>query len=101
MSLPITEGRSTGIPTILKEMKKNGSPKPIFETDDQRTYFKTSFKIHKQFLLSEIDIESKTELSWHQVSTELHLSSDVLHSLFSEKLNMDLGQFLKIVPSMS
>ncbi|MCL2453451.1 MAG: putative DNA binding domain-containing protein, partial [Alphaproteobacteria bacterium] len=31
--LDLTEGRSTGIPKILKVMAANGSPPPIFETD--------------------------------------------------------------------
>ena len=37
--LELTEGRSTGIPKILRAMQENGSPKPIFETDDERTSF--------------------------------------------------------------
>ena len=35
----LTEGRSTGIPKILKEMAANGSPAPLFETDDDRLSF--------------------------------------------------------------
>jgi ATP-dependent DNA helicase RecG len=36
----MTEGRSTGIPKILKEMRANGSPAPLFETtDDGRLAF--------------------------------------------------------------
>jgi ATP-dependent DNA helicase RecG len=35
----MTEGRSTGIPKILKEMRANGSPAPLFETDDDRLAF--------------------------------------------------------------
>ena len=34
--LDLTEGRGTGFPTIYREMEKNGSPKPIFETDVQK-----------------------------------------------------------------
>lgn len=37
--LEMTEGRSTGIPKILKEMAANGSPAPVFETDDGRLSF--------------------------------------------------------------
>ena len=37
--LDMTEGRSTGIPKILKEMRANGSPAPLFETDDDRLAF--------------------------------------------------------------
>jgi ATP-dependent DNA helicase RecG len=35
--LKLTEGRATGIPTILETMKQNGSPPPRFETDEGRT----------------------------------------------------------------
>lgn len=37
--LDLTEGRSTGIPTIQDELRRNGSPKAIIETDPDRTYF--------------------------------------------------------------
>jgi ATP-dependent DNA helicase RecG len=37
----LTEGRGTGIPTIRRVMEKNGSPAPVFETDEQSTYFLT------------------------------------------------------------
>jgi len=37
--LEMTEGRSTGIPKILKEMAANGSPAPLFETEDDRLSF--------------------------------------------------------------
>ena len=37
--LELTEGRSTGIPKILRAMKQNGSPLPEFESDDDRSYF--------------------------------------------------------------
>jgi len=37
--LDLTEGRSTGIPKILKVMAANGSPAPLFESDDERLSF--------------------------------------------------------------
>ena len=37
--LELTEGRATGIPKILKVMAANGSPPPLFETDDDRISF--------------------------------------------------------------
>jgi len=46
--LELTEGRSTGIPIIYREMEKNGSPKPIFETDTDRTYFLTILPAHER-----------------------------------------------------
>jgi ATP-dependent DNA helicase RecG len=37
--LDLTEGRATGIPKMRDAMRRNGSPPPMFETDDDRTYF--------------------------------------------------------------
>ncbi len=37
--LDLTEGRATGIPSIQKALKENGSDSAIIETDDDRTYF--------------------------------------------------------------
>ena len=53
--LHLTEGRATGIPTILKALKKNGSPAPVFETNEARSYFKCTFKIRPEFLKDEAD----------------------------------------------
>lgn len=35
----MTEGRATGIPTIQKALRENGSSPAIIETDDDRRYF--------------------------------------------------------------
>tara|TARA_R110000737_G_scaffold302529_1_gene309628 strand:+ start:499 stop:2121 length:1623 start_codon:yes stop_codon:yes gene_type:complete len=37
--LRLTEGRGTGLPSIYAAMEDNGNPAPVFETDDQSTYF--------------------------------------------------------------
>ncbi|MBO8093802.1 MAG: putative DNA binding domain-containing protein [Prosthecochloris sp.] len=44
--LDLTEGRSTGIPKILRAIKQNGSPQPEFETDEDRTYFLVRIPVH-------------------------------------------------------
>ncbi len=44
--LKLTEGRGTGIPTIYRFMEENGSSSPIFETDDDRSYFLCTIPIH-------------------------------------------------------
>jgi ATP-dependent DNA helicase RecG len=46
--LRYTEGRCTGIPKILSAMKANGSPKPKFITDEERSYFITILPINKK-----------------------------------------------------
>ena len=47
--LEYTEGRSTGIPTMQRELKLNGSPKAIFETDEGRSFFTTTIFVHPGF----------------------------------------------------
>ena len=44
--LDLTEGRSTGIPKILKAMAANGSPPPTFETDDDRLACVVRLPVH-------------------------------------------------------
>ncbi|MFO7847686.1 MAG: ATP-binding protein [Balneolaceae bacterium] len=44
--LQLTEGRATGFPKIYDAMKRNGSPEPKFETDDERSYFLAVLPVH-------------------------------------------------------
>lgn len=37
--LGLTEGRNTGVHKMLKALRENGSPDPLFETDESRLYF--------------------------------------------------------------
>ena len=46
----LTEGRNTGFRKILNALERNGSPKPIFETDPERLSFCTTLLIHPEFL---------------------------------------------------
>jgi ATP-dependent DNA helicase RecG len=52
--LRLTEGRGTGIPTIINELKQNGSPEVIFETDEpDRRHFIVEIPIHFAFMVNE------------------------------------------------
>lgn len=48
--LELTEGRATGIPTIQRQLKNNGSPRASIETDENRTYFMIEIPCHKDFV---------------------------------------------------
>jgi len=48
----LTKGRNTGFRKILNALERNGSPKPIFETDPERLPFCTTIPINPQFLPS-------------------------------------------------
>ncbi len=44
--LEFTEGRGTGIPKILKAMRDNGSPEPVFEFDEDHSFFMVKLPVH-------------------------------------------------------
>lgn len=48
--LHLTEGRGTGFPTIRNAMKENNSPEPVFETDEQSTYFLSVLHAKEQII---------------------------------------------------
>lgn len=73
--LKLIEGRNTGVPTILKALRENGSPLPIFETDEERGYFAVSLKIHKAFIepvvLKPVEVKiPKTKRNRDQIKEE-------------------------------
>ena len=53
--LELTEGRGTGIPKILKAMRENGSPEPVFEFDEDHSYFQVVLPIQQDALIQVIE----------------------------------------------
>lgn len=51
----LTEGRNTGFRKIRNALRNNGSPEPLFETDDERTYFAATLFYHPDFARLGID----------------------------------------------
>lgn len=49
-------------PYIRRAQKNNGSPKPVFETDEERNYFATILRINPNARVSEQSIRSQPEL---------------------------------------
>ncbi len=47
--MDLSEGRSTGLSLIHAELSRNGSPGPLIETDDKRSFFRITFFIHPVF----------------------------------------------------
>ena len=64
--LDLTEGRSTGVPTIQAKLAENGSPRAIFETTDDRLTFLVTIPIHEECSDSS---ETKTESSGTQLKS--------------------------------
>ena len=68
--LHLTEGRNTGFKKILDALEANGSPKPEFETDEDRSYFITRLFIHEAFA------KAANERSLSEVLSEVLKASD-------------------------
>lgn len=85
--LNLTEGRGTGIPKILRAIQKNGSPLPVFETDEDRTYFVTRFPIHPR-ALQRITKEGRAEAE--RAGTKSQHQSD--NQPLSTRICLYLGQ---------
>jgi len=60
--LEMTEGRSTGIPTIQNVLKANGSPRAIVVTDEERTFFRITIPCHEAAGNIIADIASKDNI---------------------------------------
>ena len=57
--LKLTEGRGTGLPIIHSSLEENGSPPPVFETDENNAYFLCILPVHP---LTNSILGSKVEL---------------------------------------
>lgn len=80
--LDIVEGRNTGVPLIVSSMKNNGSGLPVFETDEDRSYFLTVLPIHPYFIKG-----PGTHANEQPEKDSSRRSRNELHSLIIELLN--------------
>ena len=80
--LDIVEGRNTGVPLIVSSMKNNGSGLPIFETDEERSYFLTVLPVHPYFIKA-----PATQVKEPSEKESSRRSRDEIHSLIIELLN--------------
>lgn len=96
--LDLTEGRATGIPTIQKALKDNGSAPATIETDDDRTYFLMTIPCREGFTrqLSEDDFDGDN--SWtHRLGQTLGQASVQVQEIIEQSIITDkkrLGQIL-------
>jgi ATP-dependent DNA helicase RecG len=55
--MDLAEARSTGLALIHRDLELNGSPPPIIETDEERSYFSLTLEIHNAFIERENGFE--------------------------------------------
>jgi ATP-dependent DNA helicase RecG len=75
--LEFTEGRGTGVPKMRRVLRANGSPDPIFYTDEGRLSFWSEIKIHPDFLKDYIlfgtDVEAQVRALERLSDTEIEI----------------------------
>ena len=89
--LELTEGRSTGVPKILKAMAANGSPPPMFETDDDRAAYVIRLPVHPLAEVAAPDAQEVTTEVATEVTTEV---GRVIAALQAEMSRQALQQAL-------
>ena len=97
--LDLTEGRATGIPTIQKALKDNGSAPATIETDDDRTYFLMTIPCREGFArkLSQDDFDVNNgwtnRLGQTLGQTSVQVQEIIKQSVITDK--EQLGQLLE------
>lgn len=97
--LQLTEGRGTGFPAIYDALEANGSPKPVFETDDDSTYFLTTIPAHiladQTFIKPNINLDIK--LSFNTIDDLINFTnqvSDQVSDLLNRKVHNRVKEML-------
>jgi ATP-dependent DNA helicase RecG len=83
--LNLTEGKATGFPLIIDAMKANGSPAPVFYTDDERTLFLVTLPCHPKLIVT----KSVSKLTTSEIDDLLSYNVDNL--LIAKILDHDLS----------
>ena len=87
--LNITEGKSTGIPTINAAMKTNGSPAVRYEFDDSYSWFMATVPVHPVFLNDTVNETEKTN--------NVTVNDTVNGTVFLSELPKRLGSILVLI----
>lgn len=93
--LDLSEGRATGIPTIQKHLKLNGSSPAVIETDNDRTYFLMIIPCRKGFDKAGVNVVDNIDsVNLDQVLGQMYVQvKDVVNQCdISDKAQ--LGQIL-------
>ncbi len=82
--LHLTEGRCTGVPKIRNAMEANGSPPPIFKTDEHHSFFLVTLPIHPETYRKIAFVDEKSppmEDKTHQLEQKTHQLKEETHQL--------------------
>ena len=93
--IDLSEKQGTGIPKILRELRKNGSPSPIFDTDKDRVYLETTFRIHDGFekINNEDSIKQKNKTNENKAKIKKYLESH------GQAKTVEIAEYLGLSPA--
>ncbi len=102
--LKLTEGRGTGLPIIHSSMEENGSPQPVFETDENNAYFLCILPIHplapnaqyKRAIDETKDITKQIN-DLNEINTYLSLSVSEIGDRDREAIRKEINDMTKMV----
>ena len=90
--LDLTEGRATGIPTIQKALRDNGSMAATIETDENRTYFLLTIPCRRPVVSKGQKYVLDNELGHRLGQMSVQVEEAVNQCVINEKV--ELGQIL-------
>ena len=103
--LDLAEGRFTGVPQIYDAMRQNGSPAPVFDFDDARSYFRVTLPAHPEYAAvsalqdaaylrtvgSPEDAFSRIRKAWESHASSAALAAEVIR-MHAERGNIGEAQ---------
>ena len=102
--LELTEGRATGIPTIQRKLKDNGSASATIETDEDRSYFLIDIPCHPDFVGENLSkVASQVEHGNNEVLKKKlsQVVSQVVSQVKGADFELVVGAFLALQEEMS
>lgn len=100
--LDMTEGRSTGIPTIQNVLENNGSPRATVITDEDRTFFRIAIPCHEAAGNIIADIAHKDgTLKASKRSAQKNAPESALQTALESALQTAPKSTLKIIEQIS
>lgn len=99
--LGLTEGRATGIPTIQKALRDNGSDAATIDTDDDRSYFLMTIPCRKDFkgIMPEVNNIDNTEIV-QELEQLLGQISVQVHGVVNQCVIANKEQLIQILKQM-
>ena len=92
--LKLAEGRLSGVPKVFHAMRQNGSPLPIFDFDDGRSYFRATLPAHPEYaalsamrdaahlraLGQRVEAVRRVEIAWARNKGSAILTAEVIRA---------------------